>query len=417
MNNLNRTASDADVVVIGAGASGLAAARTLIGYGKSVITLEARNRIGGRAWTDTKTFGVPFDLGCRYLHDEPVNPWVEYAKDNKFELYPKSDYLHFLTAGGIKLSAKEVRDFQDSYDSAIRKILDKGKNGIDLSVSSILGSAGKWDEYVAKMLGLWTFGIETEVLSTLDFSQATGHGPDWFCRQGFGSIVNHYGQNVPVHLNTSVQRIEWGSHGVSVKTNSGTITAKTVIITVSTGVLASETITFSPPLPSWKIRAIEELPMIQCNHITLKFQKDIFALGSDQAILTEDDHRVGITSNISNTGLVLMWVGGHLASDLEESGEEGAVDFALKKIESLLGTRTTREFTKGATTRWGRDPRSYGSYAMAKPGSHRYRKDLSLPIDQKIFFTGEACNSTYIGSCHGAYLAGVDTAKEVYKVL
>jgi monoamine oxidase len=157
--------------------------------------------------------------------------------------------------------------------------------------------------------------------------------------------------------------------------------------------------------------------MIKCNHIALKFNKDIFGLGSDQVILTEEDHRVGITSNISNTGLVLLWVGGNLASDLEAGSEKTALDFALNKIESLLGTQVTQEFSKGTTTSWGQDPWSYGSYAMAKPGSHHYRKDLSLPIDQKIFFTGEACNSTYIGSCHGAYLSGADTAKEACKAL
>ncbi|HEK9104033.1 FAD-dependent oxidoreductase [Bacillus pfraonensis] len=417
MKYSNHTTTDVDVVVIGAGASGLAATRTLLNCGKTVLTLEARDRIGGRAWTDTSIFGIPFDLGCRYLHDGPVNPWVEYAKDNKFELYPESEHLHFLKAGGTPLSAEEIGDFEHRFNNGIRLILDKGKVGKDISVSSILSTEDKWEKYVANMLGLWTFGIETNMLSTLDFYQATGHGQDWFCRQGYGNVISHYGQNIPVRLNTPVKRIQWGDHGVTLKTDSGTIKAKTIIITVSTGVLASENIIFDPPLPSWKTRAIEELPMIKCNHIALKFEKDIFDLGSDQAILLEDDYRIGITSNISNTSMVLVWVGGKLASYLEEDRKERSIEFALSKIESLLGTKVLQDYTKGVTTSWGQDPWSFGSYSMAKPGSHHYRKSLCLPIDQKLFFTGEACNNKYISSCHGAFLSGVDAAIRVSKVV
>lgn len=411
--NYSNKYTDVDVVVIGAGASGLAATKTLLENGKSVITLEARDRIGGRAWTDTSTFGVPFDLGCRYLHDEPVNPWVQYARDNNFELYPENNNLNLLKGGGALLPKQEFLAFEDSYNKALQLILDKGKQGIDISAGSILSKEGKWEKYVANMLGLWTFGIETDILSTLDFYQATGHGQDLFCKQGYGSIISHFGRNIPITLNTPVKRIKWKDKGVIIETHSGIIKTKAVIITVSTGVLASENIIFDPPLPTWKTRAIEETPMIKSNHIALKFNKDIFGFGQDQPILLEDDHRVGIISNTGNTSMLLFWVGGNLASSLEAVGEEYSIDFALRKVESLLGSKVLQEFNKGVSTRWGKDSWSYGAYSMAKPESHHLRKSLGLPIEQKLFFSGEAVNDIYISTSHGAFLSGKETALQV----
>ena len=83
--------SDVDVVVVGAGAAGLSAARTLTEKGHSVAVLEARSRIGGRAFTESNTFGVPYDHGCHWLHDESSNPWVKYGQDHGFDLYPAPD--------------------------------------------------------------------------------------------------------------------------------------------------------------------------------------------------------------------------------------------------------------------------------------------------------------------------------------
>ena len=90
---LSRTsaAAEVDVVVVGAGAAGLSATRELLRQGASVATLEASSRVGGRAWTNLSLFGVPYDVGAHWLHHSEKNPFVQYAKDTGFTVYPAPD--------------------------------------------------------------------------------------------------------------------------------------------------------------------------------------------------------------------------------------------------------------------------------------------------------------------------------------
>ena len=116
--------------------------------------------------------------------------------------------------------------------------------------------------------------------SPADWWNSIGGGQH-FCREGYGSVVAHYGQGVPVSLSTAVNEIKWQGDGVEVSTSAGMIKARAAILTVSVGVLAKNHIKFTPKLPVEKQEAINGIDMGVMDYIGLQFTEDIFGFGPD----------------------------------------------------------------------------------------------------------------------------------------
>ena len=145
-------AADVDVVVIGAGAAGLAAARTLLDAGRTVTVLEARDRIGGRAHTDNETFGVPYDRGCHWLHSAGQNPWVGYAKRNGFDVYAAPDE-EIVFADGRRASDEKNTALAAARRALYQAIGKAGRRGRDVSPSSVFDISDGWRMTAANGVG------------------------------------------------------------------------------------------------------------------------------------------------------------------------------------------------------------------------------------------------------------------------
>lgn len=402
-------ASDVDVVVIGAGAAGLSAARTLIDQGKSVSVLEARARTGGRAYTESNTFGVPYDQGCHWLHVAHLNPWIDYGKKHGFDVYAAPDE-EAVYVGNRLATETEVADLEKARRALYKAIGGAGSR--DVSPASVFDITKRWHQVAANETGAQGMGKDLEHFSCADWWNSEG-GKDWFCKQGFGSLVAHYGREVPVRLSTPVTKVTMNRDGVRVDTTDGTIVAKAVIVTVSTGVLAAGKIVFEPALPDRKREAFERISMGTYNNIALLFSEDVFGLGPDAYLTYEakTNRAVGFLTNISGTALTFAYVGGAFGRELEKAGVETAVDFALGELKRTLGNAIQDKFVKGTVSRWGEDPWTLGSYASAEPGAYHLRNELRKPVDKRIFFAGEACHKDMWATCAGAHLSGIDVAK------
>ncbi len=404
--------SHTDVVVVGAGAAGISAAYTLIGKGLDIIVVEAAERIGGRCWTDLETFGVPYDVGAHWLHYGDRNFFLSYGKDNGFDLYPDARNFSLYKQNQRQPNGlSTIQQSHDEYWSAIQQAIDSNQ---DISVADATASLSS--ERVSDFIyGPWIMGKEIHEFSVFEYSGPLGDS-DWFCRQGFGTIVAHYGVTLPVSLKTEVNAIDWSGDGVKVKTNQGTIGARAVIVTVSIGVLSGDRIQFSPNLPIAKQEAFNAVSMGCYEHVVLQFIENSCFRQPDTYIISMPNNSregFGALANICNSGLTFCDIGGNLARELIALGEEACIDYALGELVTIFGSSIKKNFIRGAASAWLENPYTLGSYASAEPGAFQMRATLNEPVGERIFFAGEACHSSMWATVAGAFASGQEVANKV----
>lgn len=410
-----------DVVIVGAGAAGLGAAKTLSELGISFVLIEAQNRIGGRAYTDHHTFGVPYDMGCHWLNYGRINPWIEYGKNNEFTLYRTPEEPYGLFIGSQKASPEELKAYYDAWDyleKRIGKIAERSASP-DISPGSKIELDTKWKKLAAYMMGPLDMAKEFDDFSCQDFWESPGDDPH-YCKEGYGTLVAHYGRKLPVHLANPVHHINYQGPGIKVDTLEGTINAKAVILTVSTGVLAADKIKFTPVLPVKKQESFQYISMGTYNNVALQFSKDFFGLGPDRYVdyVSEDGSKTGgMLTNMGGTNLSYLYTGGDFGKELENAGVKASVDWALNEIVNIYGSDVKKHFIKGNMTRWGEHPWTLGAYAAAEPGYFHMRKELRRTIAKRVFFAGEATHPLQWATCGGGILSGIDAAGNVAHTL
>ncbi len=411
------TPKNPDALIIGAGAAGLGVARTLADLGISFLLIEAQSRIGGRAYTDTHTFGVPYDMGCHWLNYGRINPWIEYGKTNGFTVYPTPLEPYGLFVDKRKATPEELDEYDLAYqriDDEIGRIATKSKNP-DISPAEVIKLETRWEKLSAYMMGPLDMAKEFDDFSCKDYWESPGADP-YYCKEGYGALVAHYGRKLPVQLATPAQHINWQGPGVKTETTEGTIRSKAVIITVSTGVLAADKIKFTPSLPVKKQESFQYISMGTYNNVALQFSKDFFGLGPDRYVdyVNESGSEAGgMLTNIGGTNLTYVYSGGDFGRELELAGVKAGVDWGLNQVVKIYGSDVKKYFVKGNFTRWGKHPWTLGSYASAKPGYFHMRKELRKTIAKKIFFAGEATHPLQWATCGGGLLSGIAAANAV----
>jgi monoamine oxidase len=413
--------SSVDLIVIGAGSAGLAAGKTARELGLSVTVIEAAHRIGGRAFTDTETLGVPFDLGCRWMHSGSINPFVPicesfglaYSKDgfNFPDDAGEDCYLgdHWTDAG----EQAEARAAAIAYLGAAEAA---GERGEDISVADVTERDGPWTPMLDHIMTLWT-SHDADEISTLDVAHEIDTGEDWPVTDGYGALVARYGADLPVELNTRAERIEWSGPGVRVSTAKGTIEGRAALVTVSSSVLAAGGIRFDPALPDWKIEAANSLPLGLANRVALLFDGDILGDERPDGIAVHREGEVPISYSREGERLLVGHVGGRHAWWLENAGPAAMVDFAMEGLARALGSDVRKRLVNSTATAWGGDPFIRGSYSMALPGKADQRVKLAESLGDRLFFAGEATSPDTFATCHGAYQSGIAAAEAIASAL
>lgn len=412
---LAKLAANPQVVIVGAGAAGLSAARTLMNAGLTVAVLEASDRVGGRAHTDTRVFGVPFDVGAHWLHYGSSNPYLKYAQNNGYttSLAPEK-YRLFIDSQ--EMTDSQIDSFWDTYANVHRKLGQAGKRRLDISAQdAISGMQGAWIDTAKFMIGPWSMGKEFSDFSALDWWESTD-GEDYICKEGYGTLIANQAAGIPVSLNSAVSKIDWSGTNISIETTEGGLTCEAVIVTVSTGALASSSIRFVPELPVSKQESFQKISMGAYEHIAIQFKEDFFELGPDGYVIFQmgaGGQGFGTLTNASGTGLAYCDVGGTWARELVRESPQYRISYAVDELKKAFGSKVERNFLKGYATSWADNPWTYGSFASAEPGAHHLRRELRNSVADRIFFAGEACHRSQWATVGGAYLSGIEAANTV----
>lgn len=408
--------AETDVVVIGAGSAGLSCAHALIEAGRKVVTLEARGRVGGRAYTDTATFGVPVDFGCAWLHAADRNPYFPMAKAWGWTLQEHDYALEHVFSGARRFSAAEVASVGEAEEKLSARV---GRARRDQPAARLLGKITPTLDAAATNMGPLDVGVDLDELSTRDFGQAADLHPNYLTREGFGALVARFGGGVPVRLDTPVRAIRYDGPGVEVVTDAGVVTARAAVVTVSTGVLAARSIRFTPALASAKLDAIDRVPMGMLAKIPLQIPGDRLGLApfEDTLVARAGKQDIYFLAWPFDTDLLVGLVGGDFGWELTAAGEAAAIDFAKEAVERAFGSQARKKVVRGALTQWGADPWTRGAYAAAEPGQNHARATLATPVAERVFFAGEALAGEFIQTCGGAYLSGRAAALAVHAAL
>ena len=413
--------SDYDIAVIGAGAAGLAAGLALQAAGRRFIVLEARGRIGGRAFTDTESFpGIAFDHGAHWLHAAAQNPFTPIANSLKVRYARNIDWSHraLFTGGGRRAGPAELDAASESLMGAIARFEKAGHDGRDIACSSLMDSADPWYPLSVRTFSQIT-SHEPKDCSTLDYSRYDGEGGDFPVEDGYGTLVARHAANLPVRLSTPVTRIDWSGTGVRIDTPAGTITAKAIILAVPVNVLIAGAIRFDPDLPAGLVEAFHDCPMGTSEKFAVLLDRPVDGMGHvytdvvDGPPMTRQPFNMHV--NPFGRPMLVSHMGGDLGRELERAGEPAVRDIALAAMVEAFGGDIRKRVQKTVLTHWNSDPWTGGGYSHCRPGRAGARAMFGNPVGDRIMLAGEHCSLNFFSTVHGAHLSGQAAAEQAMR--
>lgn len=401
---------DTDIVIIGAGAAGLGAAAACRASKKSYMILEARERIGGRVFTN-RSLGLPYDAGAFYLHWAERNPWTTIARDLKIDAVddgtlPRGAWLRFENGERVT-STNRLR-----YFGEISRRFDADQAQVpDISFTDHVADNPDLLPGVRGMARL-SLGEEPEQISARDYARLWS-GDDYVVPQGYGTLLERFGADLNLRLSTPVREIRWNGAGVEVVSNAGTIKARAAIITAPVNVLAKGVITFTPSLPAITQEALHGLGMGALSKIGLRFSGSRFGLSQGTNLFDDWGDGAGIAFEFwpFDRDLVVALLGGDFARSFLARPERDVVASTVQRLAQLIGEDVAKNFVAGSVHAWASDPWSLGCYSYARPGQAGARAKLAEPVAERLYFAGEASaqlNGDFgpAMTAGGAYLAG-----------
>ena len=403
--------SEIDVAIVGAGAAGLGAARTLDKSGLSVVVLEARDRLGGRGHTFMAAPDITFDAGCGWLHSADKNSFVQIASQLKFEIDKTRPPWREQSFDAV-FPANERADFIKALDAFQERAEKAAASGRDCAASTLLEPGNRWNPMI-DALSTYINGCELDRVSILDMAAYDDTEINWRVRRGYGALIAAYGAPCPVALNTQVRLIDHSGKRLRIETSQGTLSAAKVVVTVPTNLIAEEAIRFVPALPV-KVNAARGLPLGLADKVML-------ALDRPEALPADGNLR-GATMRTAMGSYHLRpfgqpciegFFGGRFAQQLEDAGEGALAARAIEEIVELLGSQFRARLKPLAESHWAHDPFARGSYSHALPGHAGDRAVLAAAVDGRLFFAGEATSPNFFSTAHGARDSGERAAREV----
>jgi monoamine oxidase len=405
--------SDPDVLVIGAGVAGIAAARALAARGRTCLVLEAAGRVGGRAFTESDSLGVPFDHGAAWLHEANDNPLAPLAAALGIATVDHDLFRQRLFAiGGRLADAAELAALAAAEDAFWQAIARAAAEGPDRPASEAAPRGGRFDATIAHWEGAQIFAAELARMSLRDFAATALDGPNLLPVGGLGALVARLAEGLPVRLGARVERLRWSGPGVAAEGSFGTVRARAVIVTVSTGVLAAGGIAFDPPLPPKTDAAIHGLPLGLATKIAFPLvgaeALGLPAYGSLRRLVEgPGDQPMSWVLRPHGADHVIGFVGGEAAWALKGQGAAAAEAWARAEWARSLGAGALRHLGPATVTRWGEDPLFLGAYSHARPGQAEARRVLGRPLaGGRLAFAGEACDPRYAATVAGAWRSG-----------
>ncbi|MDB5703424.1 MAG: FAD-dependent oxidoreductase [Sphingomonas bacterium] len=423
----------ADAIVVGAGAAGIAAARRLHDAGLDVLLVEAGNRLGGRAHSIDLPFSpgpsndrpdagprlspgnMVVDLGCGWLHSAKRNPWTQLAEDYGFTVdrAPANWRAQWRDLGFSPAERAGFHKAWQRWQEAAHAALP----GPDQPLSAFLAPDDPWRPLIDAISG-YANGAPLARVSLHDWAayEDSSTEDNWAVREGYGTLVARHARGLAVQLDTLVTRIDHSGPILRLDTSRGTIETAHAIICVPTTALAEERVVFDPPLLD-KHEAAGALPLGLADKVFLRVEGEELP---DNGHLIGNPHKSCTASyRLGPFGwpLIECFFGGDCAEAMESAGDGAAADFAIRELVGLLGSDWRSRLTPVAATRWRAEPHIHGSYSHAHIGAAPQRAVLAAPVDDRLFFAGEACSKHDFSTAHGAYETGVAAAEALIGTL
>ncbi|WP_433952909.1 flavin monoamine oxidase family protein [Curtobacterium flaccumfaciens] len=422
---------DADVVVVGAGVAGLAAARALALGGQRVVVLEARDRIGGRTWTDS-SLGVPVDLGASWIHGIDGNPlWalaprfgietVEFTVGSfQFDGRP----IAWHDPSGAALSAEDTSAFVadlHTVDAALDAVVAQAPppSTYAAAVDTVLRSL-RWQGDRAARVREYTAhrsedlcGAPVTVLDAHGLDEEHVPGDEVVFPGGYAQYARALAEGLDVRLSSVVRAVTQAGDSVTVGLADGTtVVAPQVVVTVPLGVLQAGDVVFDPPLSAPVAGALDRLGMGAYDKVFLRFPTRFWGdswVVRQQGSAGVDWHSWYDMSRVTGAPVLAALVGGAGARRLETLPDAMVVDEGVAALRRMFGPSVPRP-EAFRITRWAEDPFSRGSYSYLHVGASPDDHDLLGTPSGRVQLAGEATWSDDPATVHGALLSGLRAA-------
>jgi monoamine oxidase len=404
-----------DIVIVGAGAAGIGAARRLAGSGLTTLILEALPRPGGRSWT-RQVAGMNLDLGCEWLHSADRNPWTRIAEQSGFGVERREP--------GWRRQYRDLGFSAVEQDEARAEFAAWGERLIASPPASdcaadALDPGGKWTAYLQAMSGFIS-GDELERISARDYAAYDMASTDfnWRLPAGYGAVITaSLPTTTTLCLSTPVEAISLDGRRVAVRMASGTVQVRAVILTVSTSVLADSAIALPSAIDPWR-EAASRLPLGHNEKLFLEIVGNS-PFEADSRVLGDPHDASTGTYNIRTFGwpVIMCFLGGAGARAVAANGHDAAFAQAIDQLAVLFGADVRKCLRPLVASDWTGTPSIGGAYSHALPGQADARTQLARPFAGRLFFAGEATHRTDFSTAHGAYESGVRAAEEAIGAL
>lgn len=422
------------VLVIGAGLAGLAAAQHLQQRGLDVQVLEARQRIGGRIWTSTQWPDLPLDWGATWIHGTQGNPLTQLADELRAPRVSTS-YDRSIThhTNGQELSGPQEARLRQVRQQVRQALKQAQRRDEDRSLRQALapllgphptGPIPLWSEQQRFINFVLSGDIEQEYagsaahLSTHWYDSADEFGGgDVLFSQGFGVVTDALARGLNIELGQVVQAIDWGSSRVRVQTTQTQWVADRVIVTLPLGVLQAKRVHFTPALPEAVQQAIDHLGMGVLNKCHLRFEQAFWPSDVDWLEYISAQHGEWTEwvsfQRVAGMPVLLGFNAADRGREIEAWSDREIVNSAMATLQTMYG-RDIPQPIGHQITRWASDPFALGAYSYHPVGSHpKMRSALAQPLQDRLFFAGEATHRQHYGTAHGAYLSGIRAAQQM----
>ena len=410
------------VIVIGAGISGLAAAKKLKQKGFKIIVLEAQEKVGGRIRTD-RSSGIAFDLGASWLHRPNGNPITNLASQAGAATFlTNDDNLAVFDVNGREYSDKEITDSENQFNAALDAVARTG--GVTQSFQSVFNALYPaqannrlWKYMLSAYLEFETGSDISSLYSKYFYDDEEFRGSDVIVTNGYDKITDFLAQGLDIRLNTKVSGIDYKDSPVKVSANGKVIEGDYVIVSVPLGVLKNNALTFSPALPTEKSDAIAKTNMGNVNKFlflwkTAFWDTNLQYIGYSPETKGKFNYFLNMNKFTPANGLMTFALGNY-ADLTERMPDNEIIEQVMLHLKSIYGNGIPLP-SNMLRTKWRENVHSFGAYSYATNGTTTATFDtLAKAVNNKVFFAGEHTNRAYRGTVHGAYLSGLREADKI----
>lgn len=389
-----------DTIVVGAGASGLGAGRTLADAGKNVLLLEARDRVGGRMWTHHTAMSIPIELGAELIHGLDASTWP-LARKQHISTFQVKRVLGRNNVSGqwIALDSPEANAFPEGRPN-IKLPLPLARDGE--TAQQYLTRVGITEDNYPFALWFLTSAAEqfnnipaTDVVdiiaALLDGSYKGDDGDNFRVIGGYDQILKPVRRDLVVQFNTVVERIECSAGGVVIHAKHGAeqlaLKARTCIVTLPAGVLQQGSVEFFPPLSADKRAAINQFEYNAVAKILLEFSRRVMPVNAEEFHDYSCNPPVIWDASTGTPGydgqVVVGWATGDCARKLLALPEEERYTATLETVRRMTGIPDLH-YVRAATHDWTQDEFARGAYVLDF-GDHTR---LYAPVKNTLFWAG-----------------------------